>query len=176
MYFSEFPDTLYLVTPPGLQTPAEYVLLKDITKNVRFKREILNSVVLYDWYVIKENETPEIIAENLYGSPYYHWVIMLLNDMYDWRKDFPKNGASFDAYIVKVYGSLETAKSTVAYYVNQNGLVVDADYLDYEGNNSVTAVSVYDSELAANDAKRRIKIISPQLLTTVLNNFRELMK
>ena len=30
-----------------------------------------------------DGETPEIVAEKVYGNAEYHWIIMLANDIYD---------------------------------------------------------------------------------------------
>ena len=175
MYFSNFPKTLYLISPPGYQHNAEYVSLVDITKNVRFKKSVLDNITLYDWYLIKEGDTMEITSERLYGSPHYHWVLMLLNDMYDWRNDFPLESSQFDSYMIEKYGSIETAKSTISFYRDSRGFVVDSDNIGSDGLLDVEAVYAYDHELAINDSKRRIKIISPELLAIVLENFRRLI-
>ena len=175
MYFSNFPQTKFQISPPGFQTPEVYVSLTDITKNVRFKKEILDNIALYDYYLIKEGDSMEDTSERLYGSPFYHWILMLFNEMYDWRKDFPLETYQFDEYIIEKYGSIITAKSTISFYRNSQGYVVDSDNLNSEGILDAEAVYVYDHELAINDAKRRIKIISPQLLATVLENFNRLL-
>lgn len=169
MYFSNFPQTLFLVSPPGHAKPAEYVSVVDITKNVRFKKDVLDNISVYDWYLIKEGDTLEITSEKLYGSPYYHWILMLLNGMYDYRNDFPLEPAQFDAHMIEKYGSIETARSTISFYRNEDGWVVDAD------TPGAQAVYAYDHEIAINDSKRRIKIISPEMLQVTLDHFRSLM-
>jgi hypothetical protein len=175
MYFSNFPGTLFQISPAKFGEPARFASLVDITKNVRFKKEVIDNIVLYDWYMIKEGDSIETTSEKLYGSPHYHWVLMLLNDMYDWRTDFPLETFQFDDYMIDKYGSIETAKSTVSFYRNSQGFVVDSDHIGLAGIVDAEAVFAYDHELAINDSKRRIKIISKELLATVLENFRRLI-
>ena len=86
MYFDNFPTFLY---PFKINDKIEYKLVKDISQNVRVRKEILSKVTLYDEYDIRDGETPEIIAEKIYGSPAYHWVVMLCNDRYNYVDDFP---------------------------------------------------------------------------------------
>lgn len=126
-YFSNFPKTLFLLKPAGYQTPAEYVALTDITRNVRFKKEVIDNITLYDTYNIKEGDTPEIVSEKLYGTPYYHWVIMLLNDRYDYINDFPMPQNVFDRYIKQKYGMELDGISYVesVYGTGVEGLIVD---------------------------------------------------
>ena len=89
MYFKQHPtfvyDFKYNIITNGVRTS----IVKDITRNVRFRKEILETVTVFDEYDIVDGETPEIIAEKIYGNPEYHWIIMLANQKWDYRTDFP---------------------------------------------------------------------------------------
>ena len=86
-YFKDFPQYLYDFNYGNNKTKTKVVV--DITRNIRFKQEILSNIALYDEYDIVDGETPEIISEKFYGTPEYHWVIMMANEKYDYRNDFP---------------------------------------------------------------------------------------
>jgi hypothetical protein len=86
MYFKNFPNFIYEFKVGNTNRTS---LVKDITKNIRFRRDILANVTVYDEYDIVDGETPEIIAEKFYGDAQYHWIIMLANDRYDYIEDFP---------------------------------------------------------------------------------------
>ena len=58
---------------------------------------------MLDAYDIKENETPEIIADRHHGSPYYHWVVMILNNVSDVYHDWPKATRQLQKYVQKTY-------------------------------------------------------------------------
>lgn len=124
MYFKNFKQLTFLITPPGYKRPAEYANLVDITTNVRFKKEVLDNIILFDLYSVKDSDTLETISEELYGSPHYNWVLMLLNDIYDYRRDFVMNEEVFERYIIDKYGSVENAKRTIKYYIDDAGNVV----------------------------------------------------
>ena len=47
-----------------------------------------NSVVLED-YFIQDGETPEQVSYKLYGTPAYHWVILMVNDITNPREEWP---------------------------------------------------------------------------------------
>ena len=89
MYFKEFPQFLYDFKYNPRETRTSIVT--DITRNVRFRKEVLENIEVYDEYDIVDGETPEIIAEKIYGNPEYHWIIMLANGYYDYLTDFPKS-------------------------------------------------------------------------------------
>jgi len=175
-YFSRFPTTKFLITAAKAGQAEQYVSLTDITKNVRFKRNIIDNITLYDFYLLSDRETLENVSESIYGSPYYHWVLMLLNNIYDYRTDLPLDAFSFNEYIVDKYGDLATAQSTISFYKDSRGFVVEQDNENFEGEIDATPVYAYDHELEINEAKRKIKVISPNLLSVVLENFRELME
>jgi hypothetical protein len=60
---------------------------------------------VFDEYDIQEGETPEIIAEKLYGNPEYHWIVMLANDRYDYISDFPLSQAELEQFVYQKYGN-----------------------------------------------------------------------
>lgn len=101
MYFANFPKIVYDF---DLSKGTDYRVVTDITRNVRVRKQILENITLYDYYDIAEGETPEIISEKIYGTPYYHWVIMLVNQRYDYVNDFPLSQLELDSYIDKKYG------------------------------------------------------------------------
>jgi hypothetical protein len=102
MYFANFPKIVYDF---NLSNGTDYKIVTDITKNVRIRKQILENISLYDYYDISEGETPEIVSEKIYGTPYYHWVIMLANQRYDYINDFPLSQLELDALIDKRYGN-----------------------------------------------------------------------
>lgn len=170
MYFESFPQIEYLLSPATRGKKDQSVLLTDITFNVRLKKEIIDNITLYDFYIIKENETYEIISEKLYGTPYYHWILMLLNDFYDWRGSVLLDNL-FDDYIAEKYGSVETAKSTIKHYVSTDGYIVDSTYINVDGVLDATPVYIYDYELDENNKKRTIKVVSTQMIDLIVRNF-----
>jgi hypothetical protein len=164
MYFKEFPTFLYDFDING---KTEYRLVKDITQNVRLRKEILSNVTVYDEYDIMDGETPEIISEKIYGTPLYHWVVMLCNERYNYVDDFPLTQQQLDKHVTNKYGAGN--EYDTHHYVDTNGYIVDSS------NPSATSVSNYDYEIIENERKRRIKLISPTLLNTILKNFKDII-
>lgn len=175
MYFKEFPKIKYLLDPAKRGSSDVYVLLTDVTANVRFKKEIIDKITLYDYYIMKEGETYEMVSEKLYGTPEYHWILMLLNDAYDWKKDVALPMLEFEEYIKDKYGSVTAAKSQIKHYVNSKGYVVDSNYLNEQDQLDATPVTVYDWEESLNNDKRKIKIASQQAIDIIIQNYKDLM-
>ena len=164
MYFKEFPQFAYDFEIGG---KTKVLLLTDITRNVRFRKEVLSNIELYDEYDVQDGETPEIIAEKVYGNANYHWVIMLLNERYDYIADFPLTYPQLVSYVQDKYGvGNEYAPH---HYENERGFIVDEYYL-----NKVT-VSNIQYEERINESKRRIKLVAPQLIDRVMKQFKDIL-
>jgi len=179
MYFKNFKQTQFLVSPPGYNKTPQYVSVVDITTNIKFLKEVIDKITLYEFYDLKDTDTIDILAEKVYGSSYYNWIIMLLNDIYDYRKDFILNQEMFEKYIIKKYGSIEAARNSIHHYEDAEGNISTENYTDIETGsivtNSMVSVSFYGYEHSLNDEKRKIKLISPSLLGIILNDFRKLI-
>ena len=109
MYFKDFPRFYYDFKQNDGSTKSSIVT--DITRNIRFRRDILSNVTLYDLYDIQDGDTPEIIAEKVYGNPQYHWVIMLLNEKFDYISDFPLDEPSLVKFIDAKYNTIEIKRT-----------------------------------------------------------------
>lgn len=170
MYFKDFPTFLYDFKY-GNSNETKTSLVKDITRNIRFRRDILSTITMYDEYDIEDGETPEIIAEKIYGNPEYHWIIMLANNRYDYITDFPLDEVSLVKHIEAKYGAQR-------YATHHHEAQVDFDYDNHIVNSDYPgayAVSNDEWERRINEKKRRIKIISPSLVSSILKNYKDLL-
>jgi hypothetical protein len=164
MYFKDFPQFAYDFEIGGKN---KVLLLTDITRNVRFRKEVLSNIQLYDEYDIQEGETPEIIAEKVYGNANLHWVIMLVNERFDYIADFPMSYPQLMNYIEDKYGVGN--EYNTHHYENERGYIVDEYYV------GKIAVSNHDYEERINEEKRRIKLISPSLIDRVMKQFKDIL-
>lgn len=163
MYFRSFPTIFYNFDVNGER---QLRAVTDITANVRVRKAILDQVTLYDEYDIQEGETPEIISSKIYGSPFYHWVIMLINERYDAQRDFPMSQFVLDTYIDDKYPG---ARYQIHHYEDANGQTVNSDHPNAIG---LTNEAV---EYRLNESKRRIKVISPEYLARLTNQLNALI-
>jgi len=161
MYFEDFQKFLYDFDIKGER---KVFLITDITRNIRFRRDVLANILSYDEYDIVDGESPEIIAEKFYGDPQYHWVIMLANERYDYRADFPLTYSNLSSYVTDKYADQVDA---IHHYEDSAGNIV------YQTADGAVSVSNRQFEDNVNESKRRIKIVSPSLLATILQNYKD---
>lgn len=165
MYFKRFPTIYYPVTINGVK---QFSSLKDVTINVRFVKEFVSNITLYDLYDIVDGETPEVISEKFYGTPLYHWIIMLVNERYDYLEDFPLTYSRLLEVAKDKYG--EDNIYHTHHYENSQGYVVNSDYP------LATPVSNLEYEESINESKRTIKIIDKAIVERIVNDFIKLLK
>lgn len=163
MYFAKFPKIYYQF---DIGTDTVLKPITDITANVRLRKEILSNITIYDLYDIKDGETPEILADRIYGNSQLHWVIMLANERYDYLKDWPMNSVTLEEYINSKY-TMEQLGDT--HHWEKDGYIVDPYTLN------AYQVSNYDHEIRQNDLKRRIKLIDRGIIKTILKEFNSII-
>lgn len=75
-YFSKFPKLRYSFDNGDTSKVAV-----DILQRVGFKQKTKDNGSLFADYHVKDGDTPEMVADALYGDSELHWVIMMFNDI-----------------------------------------------------------------------------------------------
>ncbi len=162
MYFDKFKD-IYYDFDTGKKNN-DLMVVKDVTQNVRFRKAIVENITQWEYYYLKDGENFEIVSEKLYGSPLYHWVLMILNEKFDYINDMPMSQPQLDDHVIKKYGYSNI--NAIHHYEDADGNIVNSGV-------GTTPISntLYEDRL--NESKRKIKILAPAILFTVLDNYRK---
>ena len=170
-YFQYFPTIMY--DPVGNGDNAK--LVTNILQRVRMRANMKKNVIMLDQYDIKENETPEIIADRHHGSPYYHWVVMLLNDISDIHHDWPKSTRQLQKYVSLKY-SVAQLSEVHHYEIPQTSgdttIKLEVENTTYP---SASIVTNYEYEVALNEEKRKIEILRNEYLGFFTEEFENLI-
>ncbi len=175
MYFSYFPKGTY-----DLKNDGNAKLVTDLMRRVKVRTKVLSEASLYDLYDVPEGETPEITARKHFGSQYYHWVILLTNDITDRYYGWPLSSFEFENYINEKY----TNPDGIHHYeiAQSSGRTsgegpTDYDYLIEVNSTTANAISVTNREYEERiqDKKRQIKLLEPAYLPILLEEFENLM-
>lgn len=92
-YFSKFPRVRY-----SFDNGATDKIAVDIVKRVRFRDYLINNASYFTEYILKDGDTPDIVADRLYGDSELHWVVMLFNNIINPYYDFPISQREMEAY------------------------------------------------------------------------------
>jgi hypothetical protein len=112
-YFDNFPRFRYDVNYGGYPVNES---VTDIFYRIGMIKEVLKNISSYYVYEIKEGDTPDTLANRVYGDSGVGWIILYANDMYDPQFDWPLNYDAFNAYLKNKYGSIEYSKSNIHHF------------------------------------------------------------
>lgn len=112
-FLDNFPQIPYDINKTGY---SNYDRVTDISFRFSIIKEVLDNTTAYYEYVIRDGETPEILADRVYDNPESYWIILYANNIYDPQYDWPLNDDAFEKFIISKYGSVSNAKSQIHHY------------------------------------------------------------
>lgn len=149
-YFNFFPKIPYYIDKE--KQSIDY--LTNIMSRFKFEDKFKENTVVYYDYTISDGETPEMIADKLYGSPERHWIILNLNAIINPYLDWPMDTNTLIKFIDKKYETfadtannetgLEWAESNIKdYFVRETRSVLPE-------NNSYDIITILTPATYAN--------------------------
>ena len=166
MFFKAMPNFSYKINN-------NINVTKDIFQRVGLDRQLTSALALESYY-IKEGETPDILANNIYGSSRYHWVILTVNDIVSLHDEWPKLDAEMYNYTSDKYGAGNHINDHHYRLASDNTIIVDYDPVGIS-DGTVEVVSNFNHEVEINEKKRQIFLLKKELLARFLINYKELM-
>lgn len=184
-FLDKLPRIRYDINKNGY---SNFETITDISFRFSIIKDVINNASAYYEYTIKDGETPEMLADRVYGDPESYWIILYANDVYDPHYDWPMNNEVFDKYVASKYGSLVNAKSQIHHYEKiiarqtegQEVVYVDRQTVDYSGYTELTCtldnitanlanVSISDTVLQRNAAEDFIFVGTVNSIDTANN-------
>ena len=151
---------------------------KDVTnllRRVALRAKVKTSALLYDTYDVKNGETPESLADKLYGDSEYHWIIMLINDITDRYHEWPMSEAQFSQYLKDKYSNPDAVHH---YEISQESgdtdikINIGTSNADYP---TATLITNYEHEQKLQDDKRKIRLLDPSFISQFVTEYKSLM-
>ena len=152
--------------------------------------DLQNNFTIFNKYEIPMGARPDTVAEDLYGSAQFDWVVLTVAGIINVRNEWPLNPRDLYDYSLDKYGDalnstryFETTevKDSNGRLVLPKGKVVDSNFtIPKPGTpnatlNPVVGVSNYDYETIQNDEKSKIFVLREEYLQEFLNDMREIM-
>ena len=184
MYFKSFPTIPYDSVGNG-----EFKDVKNLMRRVAIRSKIRTNTLLFDTYDVKEGETPESIADKLYGESELHWIVLMINDITDRYHQWPMTQPQFLQYVNDKYEKtdgtsgaddthhFELAQSSGDTSVKvevYNNLALYGGDQDFYSN--ATTVTNYEYEERLQDERRKIRLLDPRYVDSFIEEFKSLMK
>ena len=170
-YFDMFPNIYYSAKGDG-----KFTIMKDLLARVKLIANVKDNILGFDYYDVKDGETPEMIAHKYYGDVNLHWTILVVNDIIDYYEDWPMSVQRFEQFVKDKY---DNPQGIHHYEISQTSgdttvtIDVGMNTTEYP---SATAISNYQYEDSLQEKKRQIRLIGTRYIDSFVKEFESKMK
>ena len=170
MYFANFPLIPYDSVGDG-----KFKLVTNLMKRVALRSKVRTNTMLFDTYNVKEGETPEMLADKLYGDPNLHWIIMYVNGITDRYHQWPLTTPQFLAFINDKYSNPD---GTHHYEITQTSgdttvtIDIGSDNTSHAG---ATLITNREYEEDRQDTLRSIRLLDQAYVDQFVEEFENLI-
>jgi len=188
-YFRELPNIRYQSFLKNKQSSQDYILVKNIFRRAKIRDDLQNVFTIFNKYEIPDGYRPDNVADEVYGSSSYDWVVIVTSGITNLRNEWPMSHKELYDYSERVYGNdlnaihhyetkeLKDSKGRLlikkGLKVNENFRINDPESESGGILNPVLGVSNYEYETEKNNKKRLIYILKPDYLQDILKDMRQ---
>ena len=192
-YFRNLPNLKYPYFGITQSSSNDTILAKNIFRRAKLRDDFVKYYTFFEKYQILGDERPDTVAYKIYERPDYDWVVLLVNNIINIKREWPMTQLDLNNYLnakytteqlsaVKYYETTEI-RDTYGRLIVPAGLRVKEDYtityfddLVQRTVNPVSAVTFYEYEALLNDKKRNIYILRPNAVSSFVEEFRSTIK
>lgn len=192
-FFRELPNLEYQSPLPERKASDEYVVVKNIFRRVKLRDDLQNILTLFDKYQIPDGARPDTVAEELYGSSQYDWVVLISSGITRVRDQWPLSDRDVYNYSESIYGEYlndihhyetQEIKDSQGRLILPAGKIVDSNFTipnpsipnqNLTQSQVVSGVSNYEYEVQKNNGKRGIYVLRKGYLQQFISDTRKAM-
>ena len=169
-YFEMFPQLFYDNKGDG-----NYTVMTNLLARVKLVDSAKLNISDFDYYDVKDGETPEMIAHKYYGDVGLHWAVLVANDIVDYYEDWPMSVQRFEEFVKDKYVNPQAIHH---YEIEQTSgdttikIDIGSDNTNYP---SATAITNYEYEEQEQDKRRKIRLLDPKFIDRFISEFNTLM-
>ena len=104
-YFDELPNIFHPSLLPSSNKVEDRIAVKNIFKRSKLRSDVDQVITVFNYYYVRENYRPDMVAEEIYEDPELDWVILTTNNIINIRDQWPLNHNDLHNHIVEKYGS-----------------------------------------------------------------------
>lgn len=181
-YFRQLPNIRYKSPLADKYTNDNFVTTKNLFTRAKLRDDAGRDITFLRSYTIREGERPQDVADKMYGSPKYDWVVLITANIINVQTEWPLTGPQLYNFCVDKYGNdlnaihhYETTevKDKSGRLIMPEGKIVDSNFTIRHPDthnitlNPVIGVNNFLMETRENEKKRNIKLMR----NAYLNNF-----
>ena len=171
MYFENFPLIPYDSVGDG-----NYKLVTNLLKRVALRSKVKTNASLFDTYDVKEGQTPEEIANKLYGDPNLHWIVMYVNNITDRYHQWPLTTPQFLAFLNDKYSNPDGLHHYEITQTSGDTTVTIDIGTDNTEHSGATLITNREFEEKRQDTLRSIRLLDPAYVDQFVEEFENLME
>jgi len=166
-YFEKFPLYAYDISDTN-----NYTLITDILRRVNLKSNVKANTLVFDNYVVKDGEQPDIVAAKYYDDPELHWVIVTINNITS-RYDWPLDQVALSDFVSDKYDNPDGIHH---YEINATSGDTTTKLIVSSDTDGALPVTNYEHEETLNDSKRNIRLLDRTYITQFVEEFSGLIQ
>ena len=192
-YFKELPNLEYPSFLSNKNSSLDYIEVKNIFRRIKLRDDLQSAFTLFDKYEIPMGYTPNMVADEVYGSAELDWVVLITAGIINVRNEWPLSNSDIYDFALDKYGGNINAtrfyetkeiKDSGKRIILPKGKVVDSDFVftyydngrqSVSGTNVRTGISNYEYEVRINENKKDIYLLKLGHLQQFLNDMRDIM-
>ena len=171
MYFQNFPLIPYDSVGDG-----QYKLVTNLLKRVALRAKVRTNTLLFDTYNVQEGQTPEMIADKLYGDPNLHWIVMYVNNITDRYHQWPLTTPQFLAFLNDKYSNPDGLHHYEITQTSGDTTVTIDIGTDNTEHSGATTITNREFEEKRQDTLRAIRLLDPAYVDQFVEEFENLME
>ena len=117
-YFNNLPNILYQSPLPDKASTGDMIEIKNIFRGSKLFDYLKDNVSLFNKYVIEDGDRPDTVAEEVYGSSRYDYVVILTAGITNITNEWPLQDYQMYDLALSKYGS-EVKMNEIHHYETQ---------------------------------------------------------
>ena len=193
-YFKKVPNFEYVSRLPDANI-SDYIPVKNLFKKGALREDIFQDLAFFTKYQVQGDDRPDNVAFKVYNDSSLDWLVLAANNVVNVKTEWPMTQLEYDQYLLDKYGSYEKVNEVHHYETteqrNGRNVIVVPKGLRVASNYSITyydssdggmvtkypvkTVTNYDYESRLQAKKSRIKLIRPEFLELISEEFKTLI-
>jgi hypothetical protein len=166
-YFRELPDVEIPSPLSHKNSSRDYVIIKNLFRRVKLLDWLQDKATLFDKFQIPEGARPDTVAQLVYGSADYDWIVLLTAGIINVRDQWPLSNRDLYVYAENKYTiqnlndihHYETinVKDQKGRLILEKGQRVDSNFtITVSPGSTYTGIGAYDNQVFAPDSTGQI--------------------
>lgn len=166
-YFDNFPSILYAnLNNPNAVAQGDFKQVVNIFTRVAMLQSVLNNISAFYTYPVQDSDTPDIIAQKLYGDSTLYWLVLFANQILDPYFEWPLTPTEINTNLVATYGSVANAMNTIDHYEKYTNVTTTINYQQVTN----TYVSILSTDIVEIDGSTVLPTINNPIIQVGSNN------